>query len=742
MFQNDDQFSMERRTALQNIGWALFSAGILQSGALREDLLAADSSPAFKDSRLGELKDLKGYFPFTPSESPEAWEKRAEYVRRQIKVATGVWPEPENTKINATIHGKVERDEYTVEKVFFESSPGLYVTGNLYRPKGKQGPLPMVLSPHGHFANGRFYDSGEKRVKSDIEEGAEKYEVGGRYPLQARCMQLARMGCMVFHYDMLGYADGFCLSYDLIHRFAKQRPDKSSAKNWGLFSAQSELRLISAMGLQTLNSIRALDWVSSLPEVDKTRIGITGASGGGTQTFILAAIDKRITAAFPAVMVSTAMQGGCTCENASYLRVGTGNIEFAALVAPRPLGMTAADDWTVEIETKGLPELKEHFKMLGVPDRVVGKYYPFPHNYNYVSRAMMYEFFNRHFKLGFTPPIVEEDFQPLTKAEMSVWSEKYPAPPGDEKSEIKILHTLAQNNARQIEQLTPHDQKSLKEYRRVVGGAIEVMVGRSLPEADDLETENISEDQMTGYRQYHTLIKNQRYGEVTPAMFLLPDQWNQKVVIWLSDKGKAGLLKEEGMLTGPIQRLVDAGTAVAGIDVLYQGEFKQVQAAPTEMPIVDNPREFAGYTLGYNHPVFAKQVHDILNALAFCKHHESNPQSIALAGFGFSGVRAAAACAHSPELVNQLAVDTDGFRFAEITDIRDLRLWPGAVKYGDVPGLLSLCEPAALWIAGNAAAVPKLVQATYNAAGLLNRVNISAERANRENAAVDWLLKG
>jgi len=742
MFQNDDQFSMDRRTALQNIGLALLSAGMVNTTTDIGSLFAADGTPKFDDRRLGELKDLRGYFPFTPSDSPEDWRERAEYVKRQIKVAAGVWPEPENTEIKATLHGKVDRDDYTVEKVFFESSPGLFVTGNLYRPKGKQGPFPMILSPHGHFAEGRFYDSGEKRVKEDIKAGAEKYEVGGRTPLQARCVQLARMGCMVFHYDMLGYADGFSLSFKLIHGFAKQRPAMSSEKNWGLFSAQSELRLINALGLQTLNSICALDWVSSLPEVDTKRIGITGASGGGTQTFILAAIDDRISAAFPAVMVSTAMQGGCTCENATYLRIDTGNIEFAALLAPRPIGMSAANDWTKEIETKGLPELKQHFKMMGVPENVVGKYYPFPHNYNYVSRAMMYEFFNQHFKLGMTSPIIEPDYQPLTREELTVWNKKYPGPPSDEQSEIKILHSLARNNADQIKRLTPKDSESLAQYRKIVGGAIEVMVGRAFPAADDVKAENLSEEEKQGYRQYQTLLKNERYQEATPTLFLLPNQWNQKVVIWLHDQGKSGLLQKNGSLAAPIQRLVDAGTAVAGVDVFYQGDSNQGQPAPTEMPVVKNPREFAGYTLGYNHPVFSKQIHDILNVISFSKNHESKPQSISLVGFGFSGVRAAAACAHSPELITQLAVDTGGFHFSEITQIRDLRLWPGAVKYGDVNGLLSLCQPASLWIAGDSATVPELVQATYNSAGQLNKVKMFNEQTSRKNSAVDWLIKG
>src|SRR5262249_34694082 len=145
----------------------------------------------------------------------------------------------------------------------------------------------------------------------------------------------------VFHYDMVGHAD----SQQIKHMA-------------GFTDAKAQLRLQSFMGLQTFNSIRALDFLLTLPDVDPARIGVTGASGGGTQTFILCAIDDRPAVAFPAVMVSTAMQGGCICENCCYLRQETGNLEFAALFAPKPLAMTGANDWTKEIEAKGLPELK------------------------------------------------------------------------------------------------------------------------------------------------------------------------------------------------------------------------------------------------------------------------------------------------------------------------------------------------------------------------------------------------
>lgn len=208
------------------------------------------------DPRLGELNHLDGYFPFKPSKDAAAWKERAEYVRRQVLVACGLWPMPTKQPLKPVIHGRVDRDDYTVERVYFESFPGLYVTGSLYRPKNKSGKLPGVLCPHGHWANGRFYDAG-KGIDAELKSGAEKFNPAGGYPLQARCVHLARMGCVVFHYDMLGNADSVPLTQQLVHGFAKQRPDLNAADRWGFFSAQAELRLQNVMGMQTYNSIRA-----------------------------------------------------------------------------------------------------------------------------------------------------------------------------------------------------------------------------------------------------------------------------------------------------------------------------------------------------------------------------------------------------------------------------------------------------------------------------------------------------
>ena len=194
--------------------------------------------------------------------------------------------------------------------------PALFVTGNLYRPKNIQGKVPGVVFAHGHRKDARLYVTPEDTLRKKIADGEERFERAGRSTYQSECRQLALMGCVVWQWDMLGDSDSIQLSRELVHRFAKQRPEMNTTENWGLFSPQAEAHCQNVMGLQTLNAVRGLDFLLSLPEVDPQRVAVTGASGGGTQTMILAAIDDRIKLSFPVVMVSTAMQGGCTCENA------------------------------------------------------------------------------------------------------------------------------------------------------------------------------------------------------------------------------------------------------------------------------------------------------------------------------------------------------------------------------------------------------------------------------------------
>src|SRR5207248_4978569 len=199
--------------------------------------------------------------------------------------------------------------DYTIERVYLASLAGHYVVGNLYRPKNAKWKMPVVLYAHGHWNDGRLHEATDAEAKKSLASGAEKTPEGAKYFLQAPCAQLARMGCVVFAYNMVGYGD----SKPIEHRK-------------GFNDVEAELRLQSFMGLQTWNSIRVLDFMLGLEGVDAERVAITGASGGGTQSMILAGIDPRVSLSFPAVMVSMNMQGGCICENASLLRVGLNNV--------------------------------------------------------------------------------------------------------------------------------------------------------------------------------------------------------------------------------------------------------------------------------------------------------------------------------------------------------------------------------------------------------------------------------
>ena len=205
-------------------------------------------------------------------------------------------------------------------------------------------------------------------------------------------------------------------------------------------------------------------------------------------------------------MVSTAMQGGCTCENCDYLRVGTGNIEIAGLFAPKPLGMSGADDWTKEIATKGLPELQKLYALYGAQDNVMAKpLLQFGHNYNYVSRAVMYSWMNQH--LGLEEPVVEEDYKPLSIAEMSVWDEKHPKPPSGEAYERSLVRTITTDSEKQLAALRPTDSASLAKFREVVGGAWQTLLGASLPAPGAVVWEKLAEYDRGSYQEFRGLLR-------------------------------------------------------------------------------------------------------------------------------------------------------------------------------------------------------------------------------------------
>lgn len=332
----------------------------------------------------------------------ESWQARASQIKKQIKQGLQWDRMPKITgNFNPIIRNTRKLDGYIVENIAIESFPGFYITGNLYRPLEPKEKNAAILSSHGHWENGRM-----------------------REAMQIRCATLARMGAIVFAYDMIGYGE----------------------------SHQADHHIPIALTLQTWNSKRVLEYLLSRPDVDADRIGMTGASGGATQTFILTAIDDRIRAAVPAIQISAHFFGGCVCESGMPIHMNTfqtNNVEIGALCAPRPMLMLSdAGDWTRNTPRIEYPYIQKVYAQYDAEHKLEHVHFASEkHDYGYSKRTPMYMFFAHHLKLKLSnlefegPP--KEDFVTLLSEEsLKVFGTAYPFPSNALQGDEAILKYL------------------------------------------------------------------------------------------------------------------------------------------------------------------------------------------------------------------------------------------------------------------------------------------------------------
>ena len=555
----------------------------------------AEASQVVSDARASTPRDVNTPYTF-PGYTKAEWLEKAAALRQQIRVANGLVPTHAPTPLNAEIFGKIEREDYSVEKVHFEPFPGFFTTGNLYRPLGKSGPFPGIVSPHGHWSRGRL---------EDIERGS----------IPGRCINFAKQGYVIFAYDMLGYNDS---GKQIDHRYGGVREGL-----WGL----------SAMGLQLQNSISAIDFLESLPDVDRERIGCTGASGGGTQTFILTAVDERIKVSAPVNMISATMQGGCLCENAPNLRLDVSNIEIGALMAPRPLLLVSATgDWTVKTPTVEYPAIRSIYAHFDAEDKVHQIQVDAEHNYNQESREAVYAWFAQWFlRAEDASAFKEVPYQVESDAALLVFSER-PLPTHALKQEA-FLPTWANHTLAALEKRKPTCAAAFETFREEMGNGLQHALGLQIPKSTDVTLVEPEGAFPTTYQSNlsarHLVIGRKDIGDAIPAILFSrePEVGHDPIVVIVHAEGKEKLIDAE---TGEplllITRLLSADQKVLLIDVFGTGEHTDYERS-----------EDTNYFTTYNRTTAALRVQDIVTAL-HCFTGSGDVSAVNLIGLGEAGL--------------------------------------------------------------------------------------------------------
>ena len=534
-----------------------------------------DSIAPSPDRRRGEVRTNYQGANFQAPRSAETWRDRAAHLREQMLVTLGLWPMFPRMPLNPQVYGKLKRDGYTIEKVVLETFPGFTLSGNLYRPAGATGKVPGILCPHGHWEDGR--------VNPEV---------------QQRCIRWAKLGCVVFLYDMVGYND----SKPFTHAFLNDR-----LRRWGL----------SLPTLQTWNSIRALDWLTALPDVDVTRIGCTGESGGGTQTFLLTALDDRIKFSAPVVMVSDTFQGGCACENAAGLRHGTDNVEFAAMCAPRPLFLVGATgDWTKMTMERAFPAIRGVYSLVGSTDRVSAQVFDFPHNYNQTTRNAVYAAMGR-WLLGIDDPdrTREGKQQPEKPEDLFTFGTGHPAPP-NRKTPAQLEAYLIETRHRQVDELSPYGGPARWDAgRRLLLTGLKVRTGIVNPPPESLDSREVRRLPREDVTIVHTRLGRTATGEAIPVVRLIPAHPSGRLTVIAHPRGKAALGTGSGEPSELVQALLAHGQEVVGFDPLLVGE-----SLDPRDPVPHRPEAVHFET--YNPSLAADQMQDLATVLAWCRAQE------------------------------------------------------------------------------------------------------------------------
>ncbi len=650
----------------------------------------------------------------------------------------------ERTPLNAHVTGEIVRDGYVVRKIVFESLPEFYVTANLYVPTVGTGPFPAVLSPCGHSQNGKAYDV-----------------------YQHLFIGLAKRGYVVLTYDPLG--QGERLQYwDFLS--ARRRLEFNEH---GMAGIQEYLLGQNLARYFIWDGIRALDYLTSLPEVDASRIGVTGSSGGGTLTTYISMLDPRVKVASIVTFITSIpkkienrindAESDPEQDFAGLLAAGIDHTEFLGMIAPRPvlIGAATRDFFPIEGTRKTFGEAQQIYEKLGVPDHIKMVEFDHRHMYSQPLREATYAWFDRWLRgvdnEVHEPPIATEKDESL---QVTPTGQVITALGG--KTVYDFNRTEAERLARNLEK-----RRGEPEFRPGLSSKIRERLdpqgGFTLPSAESVtiqktEVQNLGEIHADDLVIEKYLLTTDS-GIVVPTRIIFPRNHPSRLpaVVYLRDRTGAG--------DGPalFDELARLGRVVAVADVRGFGETMSSQRIADPHLDYFDPRDgmdadftFASFFLG--RPLLGMRVHDARAVIHFVgARPDVNRARITIAGRGWAGLVAVFAAAVEPEVsgavIEGTPVSFGEMAVAELYKQPVSLMLPGVLQDFDLPDVFASLAPRPLLVLNPEDAMTKkmdrgqaqraldLIQKTYEKAGAPGFIDVQVAPLGSEmqETFVKWI---
>jgi cephalosporin-C deacetylase-like acetyl esterase len=630
------------------------------------------------------LADAKTHLAKRPRiDSIDALNTRGEQLRRQIIQNIGGFPE--STPLNAKVVGVVERANYRIEKVIFESQPKLYVTANLYLPKTGKPPYPAVLFPLGH------------------ERGAKAHEAW-QYVLGS----LASKGFVALAWDPIGQGERSQF-YDPDLRRSRL---VASTREHTMLGAQCLLVGDNIARYTIYDGIRALDYLLSRKEVDQHRVGVTGNSGGGTHTAYLAALDNRFQVAAPSCYITSwerllTQMGPQDAEQnlPPWLNLGFDFPDFIYAFGGKPYLVLSAirDFFPIGGARASVAEARRAYDSLGISEKLEMVEADDGHGYTLPRRLAAYRWMSKWLK-GETDDGKEPTVSLATEADLQC------TPTGQVSTSLRgeSVFTLNRKRADQLSAKSPAKQDVLAAARELSGY-------RPQPGAPPVT--HYGTLQKKGYR-VEKFVYESEPGILIPAILAIPAQQSpgRDAVLYVDGHGKAAINPK-------LDHWMNNGTVVLAIDARGFGETQIKSEGTTDDNRIwfgDASSTSAAFLLGKT--LVGLRSLDIIRGFDLLSGRtEVSPRTIRLVGVGGASVPALFAAALD-DRIQSVELDRMLMSYRSVIETPIHRqayeqVIPGVIRKFDLPDLVAALSPRSVRITSLVDAMGDLVPANI-AAGL------------------------